>query len=382
MKRTITLLISFALLFSVITLSGCSKTVSEYDLNVNYNDTTYVGKFSGTIKKNIPANETKGKFVSGQEGTGKYLEYDGEWKDGVFFGKGKLKQESFSVKYNEDTISGVFDGETLNGIPNGNGTFIADNKDDLVFEYEGNWDNGQISGKGKLKYNKYVVEFSDGIVRTGTFEGEVVNCKPEGNGSYTTANDDNEKYTYTGEFANGKFNGHGKKSFENGKHGIQDGNWKDNEFYPTLVERIQDLGTYKDDCEYSLNDEQKSFIEKNENAFIKHSYDKNLLNEKFDLKSFKKNPSNYKPSLVKITGLRVIQISEYEGFGNTTITNMLACDSNFENYYYIYKLDRTKGVVEDSTVQMVFMPLGYSTYETTSGGTNWAVSGFAVDIIK
>lgn len=384
MKKNISSLLALLSILSVLLLSGCSKNVTNYDLVINFNNATYVGTFSGTIKSKVPEDNQTGRFVSGEKGSGDYFQYDGTWKDGKIYGDGSSIQENCKVTYDSKSFLGTYEGSVFDGIPNGTGKFTANESNDLVFEYSGNWKDGKLSGSGKLKYNKYVVKYSDGTVRTGTFEGNVYNGLPQGEGSYTATNNYDEKYTYTGAFANGKFNGYGKKSFENGKYGIQDGNWKDNEFDPSLVERIQELGTYKDRCEYTLNSKTKKFIKKNEIAFTEHrDADINkLINTNFDLKSFKKNPSSYIPSLVRVSGLEVVQISEYEGYGNKTMTYMLACDSNYDNYYYIYKLDKAKNIVEGSIVEISFIPLGYSTYKTVSNGENWAIVGFAADIKK
>lgn len=380
MKKTGAVVLSCILVLLAVSFGGCAKTVSGYELVIDYNGTTYSGEYFGTIKHKVPQDNKKGKFISGEEGSGKFLEYDGEWKDGSFFGKGTLKKENYEINYSDEIFKGSFEGTTVNGIPNGTGTYIVKDNNKSVFEYEGEWKQGQISGKGKLNYSKYVIEYSDGTVRTGTFEGDVQNGIPQGQGTFTTKNDDNEEYTYTGTFSNGKFNGSGKKAFKNGKYGVQDGNWKDNDFNPSLVERIQELGTYKDDCEYELSDEAKKFIENNETTFINHKAEK--INTDFSFKSFQKNPTSFKPSIVRIKGLKVVQISEYKSFGDKMLTYMLACDADYNNYYYVYKLDKTKGIVTDNTVTLTFMPLDYSTYETTSGSENWAVVGFAVDIEK
>lgn len=382
MKKIISALMSILLICSMLLLNGCTKTVSDYAMVISFNDAAYSGEFSGTVKGKFPADGQIGKFVSGEEGSGKYFEYNGTWDDGKISGNGSLKQENYKLTYDSDSLIGTYEGAVINGIPNGTGTFKANEPSDLVFEYNGNWKDGNISGTGKLKYNKYVVKYDSGIVRTGTYEGDVNNGVPEGKGAYSTTNDDNEKYTYSGAFANGKFNGYGEKSFKNGKHGVQIGNWKNNEFTPSLVEYIQELGTYKNQCEYTLSSKAKKFIKSNEAVFTKHkdSDIKKILNKNFDIKSFKKNPSAYKPSLVSVSGLEVVQIREYEGYNNQMITFLLACDSDYENYYYIYKLGRTNNVVEDSQVEIEFMPLDYSTYETVSNSKQWAIAGFAASI--
>ena len=65
MKKIISSLLALLSILSVLLLSGCSKNVTNYDLVISFNNTTYVGTFSGTIKSKVPEDNQKGRFVSG-----------------------------------------------------------------------------------------------------------------------------------------------------------------------------------------------------------------------------------------------------------------------------------------------------------------------------
>ncbi|MCI5515865.1 MAG: hypothetical protein MR398_08710, partial [Oscillospiraceae bacterium] len=125
MKKTGAVVLSCILVLLAVSFGGCAKTVSGYELVIDYNGTTYSGEYFGTIKHKVPQDNKKGKFISGEEGSGKFLEYDGEWKDGSFFGKGTLKKENYEINYSDETFKGSFEGTTVNGIPNGTGTYIV-----------------------------------------------------------------------------------------------------------------------------------------------------------------------------------------------------------------------------------------------------------------
>lgn len=52
--------------------------------------------------------------------------------------------------------------------------------------------------------------------RAGTYTGEALNGIPNGNGTFTSANDDEIQWTYTGQWADGAFNGEGSTIWDDG----------------------------------------------------------------------------------------------------------------------------------------------------------------------
>lgn len=101
---------------------------------------------------------------------------------------------------------GIYEGNFVNGKKEGQGTFTVTNGD----VYTGHFANDSYNGKGKYKY-------ADGSI----YEGDFVNSKVYGQGTFTYK----DVGVYVGQFANGLRNRQGKFSYLNGD--IYEGNWVD-----------------------------------------------------------------------------------------------------------------------------------------------------------
>lgn len=298
--------------------SGCQKEVTDFKYTLNLNSKVYEGAFSGSVEKGVPV-DGKGRFVSGAEGSGNYFLYDGNWKDGMISGAGTMTDESYEIELSVGKRTGKYTGDVENGIANGNGKFESQNSSGIEWYYEGNWKNG-------------------------------------------------------------KMNGQGKAVFKNGEGGVQEGTYTDNEFTPTLVERIQEFGTRGSDrCQYVLSDSEKDFIMNN--ASILMGKDLSGLSDKIDksfsVEQFKKNPNSFSPAFVAVENTSIVQISEYEESGDT-ITFCIADTEDYETTLYLYMIGSSKDAVENSTADICFLPLDYTTYKNASDSEVWAIAGVAV----
>ncbi len=126
-------------------------------------------------------------------------------------------QEPSSIK------NGCVSGNCINGF----GKVIFENGD----IYEGNWVNGKKEGKGTFTYTNigiYTGQYANDV-RSGKgkfsflngdiYEGSWVDDKIQGQGTYTFKSGE----TYIGQYANGKKNGKGKETLVNG--GIYEGDF-------------------------------------------------------------------------------------------------------------------------------------------------------------
>ena len=105
-----------------------------------------------------------------------------------------------------DEEGNYYEGDLLNGIPNGQGTMTYTNGD----VYTGEWKDGLKSGQGTITY-------ASGTV----YEGEWKDDKRNGQGTYTWASGN----IYVGEFKDNVRNGHGTVTWTDGT--VYEGEWKD-----------------------------------------------------------------------------------------------------------------------------------------------------------
>eukprot|EP01124_Arcella_intermedia_P022700 TRINITY_DN3442_c0_g1_i3.p1 TRINITY_DN3442_c0_g1~~TRINITY_DN3442_c0_g1_i3.p1 ORF type:complete len:617 (+),score=145.03 TRINITY_DN3442_c0_g1_i3:671-2521(+) len=109
--------------------------------------------------------------------------YDGHWESGLRSGKGKCYYSDASV----------YEGDWLNDLPHGEGTY----RDTTGLQYTGSWVNGIKQGKGK-----YV------LANGASFEGFLHNGLPNKYGVFYGGNGDFIK-SYDGDWLNGLFHGKG-----------------------------------------------------------------------------------------------------------------------------------------------------------------------------
>ena len=152
------------------------------------NGDKYIGS---VIDGNVPIKSGEGiyTYINGNR-------YEGEFKNNMFNGRGKLFLPTLYIE-----------GNFHNNIIVGNCKIIFDNND----VYEGEYINDKITGKGSMIY-------SNGNQYTGEFIDDEFN----GIGKFTVL----DKFEYEGEFKNGEIHGTGKISYKSGK--TYDGMFKKN----------------------------------------------------------------------------------------------------------------------------------------------------------
>lgn len=373
-KKFFPLLMSLAMLFSFSACGGPME-ISNQVFSLEYDGILMQGKYTGTMSSKRP-NGT-GTFSYEDSITGLAFSFSGEWTDGTPVA-GELTYSGFSLEYEGKTLVGTYSGESFNLLPHGKGSFSLDD-DAEFFNYTGEWADGKISGAGKLSSNFYVVHFSD-VDRTGTYDGEVLNGKASGNGVFSSSTDDGNKYTYTGEWKNGLFNGHGVTKYEDPNTYTMDGNYKDGEFSPVPVEYFSSIGT-STECSYEIIENAEAFIKNNSDIFLNNSIEGTELevNSAFNYNAFSKNPNQYNDGLISVPGLKVIQIFE-ENYWNADHTFIIAEDSQYR-VYYINMYGFAEGVYVNDIITLVGMPLSYFTYPNVSDTLIWAIAVAAVSVV-
>lgn len=147
-----------------------------------------IGTFTGTDSTKYSGSWSEGKMCG--EGILHFPNkdvYEGQWGNGVQSGVGKYTYASNGAYY---------DGEWENGLQHGYGIYHSS-----AFEYIGFWNEGWMTGKGKITFPNH--DF---------YEGDFVENVKFGQGHYQYANGN----SYDGEFVNDTFNGLGVFKFKDG----------------------------------------------------------------------------------------------------------------------------------------------------------------------
>ena len=275
-------------------------------------------------------------------------------------------------------------------------TGCTKNVEDMEYAFSWNASEGEtydFNGKytGIISYN---VPNGQGVYEAGKedeagyfcYEGEWAEGVPNGEGTLYRVNEGGEEYTYKGNFKEGMFDGHGELIYDDDSYWKNIGNFSKGVFKPTLAELVAMHGTAEDSCEYTLSDSYVKFLNSNEDLFTSKNRKDNKSKIKkagsFNAKEFQKDPSEFEPEIVKVPNLNVIQIKSYAGDYEKKETYAILTDSYYEDYYFIYYNGKANGILEDDVVDLYFLPVGYSTYETVSGADNYAIAGQAALIEK
>ena len=349
-------------------------SLEYYGFKVEYCDTVYEGKYEGDAFAGCPNG--KGNFVASNDDI--VFSYAGEWKDGAIVGIGVLKFNKLAIKFDDHVLIGEFSGEVVDGLPCGNGEFIT-KTEEAYLNYKGNWKDGMFSGAGTIETNIYTVRFKDGIVRTGEYVGDVYDGLAEGEGTFAAANDEGTHYTYVGAWKNGLFNGYGVQHWDSDDSYTQKGTYVDGEFLPTPMEFFITKGTYPDKP-YTITENALAFLEKYPEIFLENEVNIEEIEYElnFQYKAFGKNPNKFGTKLITIPSLRVVQIFEYDYWGQEH-SFIIAQDGSY-NVYYINIIGYWDNVYEGSYIKLTALPLDYFTYPNTSGKSIWAIACAGVRI--
>ncbi|MBE5760131.1 MAG: hypothetical protein E7332_08945 [Clostridiales bacterium] len=129
-------------------------------------------------------------------------------------------------------LEGLYTGKTVDGIPEGEGSYIVkDDNDEIILSYEGTFSGGEMTGKGSLE--------TGNAAYTGSFEKGLIT----GEGSLQI----DGKLRYIGNFVQGEKNGTGKL-YTGTRELIYEGSFKDDRIDETENARLERGRTFAKDC--------------------------------------------------------------------------------------------------------------------------------------
>ena len=295
-------------------------------------------------------------------------------------GPTSVKDMDFQYEYQGVNYTGTYTGGVEKKIPNGEGTFTAKGSVGNVI-YAGGWAAGKMTGAGKLTDAQFTIKFSD-VTLTGAYEGATIDGVPAGKGSFTAVSSDGVKYCYTGDFKNGTFDGQGSRTFDGEKNYKEAGTYTAGEFTPTPKEMFCYLGTSDNDALFSVRALSAQFLGNNANLFTSSTAEglDAYVDTEYRPEVYTKSPDKYGDKLIHLNQLTIAQISENQCFNYPSVTFILATDANY-HYYFIYYLG-TADVYTGDKISAYLLPLDYFTYKTTAETQNWAIAAAAAYVTK
>lgn len=187
----------------------------------------------------------------------------------------------------------------------------------------------------------------------GTYTGKVEKKEAEGTGKFVLGN----KSVVEGKFHEGKF--------------LQ-GTLTNYEYHFKWVPGKDEK--YEFDGKFSGKVKKEKFFSEKTRKQNKKTIKKA---KEFKYKSYAKEPSAFTPKIVKASKLHVVSIGTVDSTYENKNTWVLLADSNYSKYYYVNYSGRAPGVVEESVVDIYFLPVAYTTYKTINETQNYAACGQA-----
>ena len=329
--------------------------VAEMPMHLTIGDQEYLLKFTGQVENGMPQGE--GYFDGGT------WTFTGSIRDGVMEGQAanlpvpvtvgnqetmlnytgtisanqlndavEVENTQVIIKFQDREYTGEYTGTLKYGVPDGTGTFSSEGS--LPFSYTGEWSSGYPYGSGELSGDAVMI-YCLGAQREGRFDGTFTNGTAEGEGTFTSKDNDGLEFTYEGNFTGGTFSGQGTLTYTDSSKPQLKGNFDTGKYAPTFQELIATLGTSEEEP-FEVSAESMNFISENEEFFKRGSKDKckDAISKKYDLDEFVKDPSSFAGKLFRIK-LRLLSKetnNDFHGFRMTT----LICEDNQGNAYHGY----------------------------------------------
>ncbi len=336
-----------------------SGKIEDYPCDISNNGKLITGTYTGDMLDGIINGH--GIFQTTED-----LKYEGEFIDAVISGIGNVENMPYTFSYENMDVTGIYTGNVMNGIPDGNGIFNSDLKD-IVLAYDGEWKDGELSGNGRLKTNHYTIEFED-VTRTGNYEGTCESGRASGEGAFSAISDLGYGYRYSGMFKDGTFNGYGERSFdEELNYAAECGTYTNGAYTPTKSELLKYMGSIPDYISFEPAEESLKFIDENDSLFLADN--KELLtpfyDESISTDDLYKKPDAYFEKIISAMNCRVVQIIEKELYGHR-LTWFLCNDKN-NNRLLVFAESELPDVYKNSRVSIYGLPIGFASYENAFG---------------
>ncbi|WP_343210253.1 hypothetical protein [Anaerolentibacter hominis] len=278
-------------------------------------------------------------------------------------GKKWTEDMVFTLNYKEQQITGTYTGDIRSGLPDGTGTFRSDETAPMKLEYEGQWEKGMLKGAGELFCDQFHVHYVDAD-RIGTYEGQAVDGVASGYGTFRAQNNMYDWYTYEGEWENDIFNGKGKMEYDDPFYKLREGTYVNGEFLPTAEEFYACYGTFAL-LEFHPSEKAREFLKEHENLFPADTEKEaaDCTDEKILYQELAADPEQYGDKLFSSREFTVLQIIEETPVWGRTITSCIfTVPGEEETFAYCIYLDNLDHLKEGDTVTFYGLPLGTTSY--------------------
>ena len=360
------------LLAAALFLPGCTaataettpKPVENASVSLVLGEETVTGLYTGETLNRLPHGEGVFTAESGFTFTGTFAAGSPATGDG--------ESMPMSLRWDDIAYTGTYTGQVADALPHGEGSFTGASATDLTLTLSGGWEAGEPHGEGQVRAELYRALWQ-GKVRPGVYEGEVLHGLPHGEGTFT-GEDEQGSFTYTGQWEDGLFHGQGTLRYRSDRMYVRQGTFTDGGFTPDYPEALNTVGSYEP--LFTLNESQMEFLtqypglwdeEHDRRNYLKSEYIP-LLNHRFYHSQLFKTPERFENNWLRLNSCRLIDRREVTFDNGMTVHTLTAVDPTYTYTFQCYLVgDVPEDLKQRSTLDMYVVYLGMSHYTNTLG---------------
>lgn len=361
------------LLAAALVLTGCAGGESEapapveetqISASVTMGETEYTGTYTGWALSGVPQGE--GRF-EGETG----LIFTGSFDKGAML-EGQGENLPLTLEWNGIHYTGLYTGAVADGLPQGEGLFTGESATGLDLALSGGWEAGLPQGEGSVRA-ELCTTLWNGAERPGPYEGETLHGIPHGEGRFSGA-DEQGSFTYTGQWEDGLFHGEGTLSYEGDSFFLRRGTFTQGQYTPDYVQLVEALGSCEP--RFTLTEEQREFIpqfpglwEAEADRFdFSGSEFKAVYERNFYPQLLFRQPEDFATSWLRLESLRYIDSMTLSLGEDLTVTRITAANSMYTMTYQCYLLGELPTTPRYlSRMHVYAIPVALSQYTNTLG---------------
>lgn len=204
----------------------------------------------------------------------------------------------------------------------------------------------------------------------GEYTGQLLNGAPDGEGTFVAQNESGTTWRYSGQFKNGLFDGKGSSTWD-GTDWEETGTYSEGLFTPNTFEMFDSISS-TEPAPYKISEQNQTFIESNLDLFPVETEDaketmSTLIQEDLTYPMMSKTLSGFEGKLYRCSSALAGQVTQNILFGRS-ITRIVSRDEDY-NYYYILYDGVLPDVYDGTTITFVGLPVSSSGFENVGGGT-------------
>lgn len=328
------------------------------------------GSYSGEVQELLPQGQ--GSFTARDGGS-----YSGSFAAGKAE-QGQAEALQARLYIGNNAAEGSYTGSIAGGAMDGQGVFVCETG--RILRYEGGFSKGEPNGSGTLSDSGFLCLNGNEKDR-GHFEGSTLNGLPEGQGSFRGRNSENIDYSYTGSWVGGLFEGEGKLVYESELYYDRIGHFRAGHFDPTGMELLECLGSAGQP--FTMSEKTRAYLEKfpellKHDTLLKKCEDFDYKGEYslyLNFKNYCSDPDRFSEAFMYIFNDKILYRQTVTAFGEDHPVGIyIASNTLYAEPLVCFFLGSLSTFESANVFNCYGIPLGKTTYTNANGDAVEAIA--------